>query len=543
MPRLGLIALFGLLPLQLAAQPPATWYGEGKNGAVATGGQEAMEAGLAMLKSGGTAADAAAVSTLVMTVTDPELICFGGEIPILFYNAKTQSVEVLCGQGTAPRLATREYFAKKGGIPSKGIEAASLPGTLDALLTLLDRHGSKTFAEVAAPALKLLDERKVPYFADYATSLRRLIEAEKGSPKDRRRGYRLVADYFYRGPLAREIDAWMKANGGLIRYTDLSTWVTRIEEPASIEYRGYTVYKCGFWCQGPYLLETLKLLEDFDLAKMGHNKPDTVHVMVEAMKLALADRDVWFADPLFADVPAKELLSAKYADLRRPLIDLKKSSAEYRPGDPRNMKPLLDRKDWPKGPGYPDKDTTTCVVVDQWGNAVCATPSGFAGEVAGKTGIRFGVRLQSFNAWEGHPNCVEPGKRPRITLTPGMVLKDGKFILGVSSAGGDQQDQALLQLIVNNLDFGMSPKEAVTAPRFGTLHFMTSFGQAPPKLGNVLVYPNIGDDVIKSLEERGAKLALQKVAWGRPVCVRVNPQTGLIQAAGDPTAKRNAGAY
>jgi gamma-glutamyltranspeptidase/glutathione hydrolase len=554
--RLVLVVLFGgwisLLSLvnetprmSAAEQAPATaWHGEGKNGAVATGGQEAMEAGLAMLKSGGNAADAAAVAILVMTVTDSPLVCFGGEVPILFHNAKTQSVEVLCGQGAAPRLATREYFAKKGGIPGKGVEPAAIPATVDALVKLLDRHGTKTFADVAEAALRLLDERKqVAWHADYAATLRRLIEAERASPKDRRRGLRLVADYFYRGPLAREFDAWMRANGGLIRYTDLATHTTRIEEPASVDYRGYTVYKCGFWNQGPYLLQTLRLLEGFNLKDMGHNKPDTVHVMVEAMKLGLADRDIWYADPLFVDVPAKELLSVKYAELRRPLIDLKKSSQVQQPGDPRQMKPLLERAQWPKGPAYVDKDTTTCVVVDKEGNAVAATPSGFNGALIGKTGVWFSSRLQSFNTWEGHPNCIEPGKRPRITLTPGLVLKDGKVVLAVASAGGDQQDQALLQLIVNSLDFGMSPKEAVTAPRFGTLHLMSSFGQAPPKLGSVLAYPNIGQDVIKGLEARGAKVTLQKAAWGRPVVVRVHPETRWIEAAGDPTAKRNAGAY
>jgi gamma-glutamyltranspeptidase/glutathione hydrolase len=335
----------------------------------------------------------------------------------------------------------------------------------------------------------------------------------------------------------------MKVNGGLIRYTDLATHVTRKEEPVSVEYRGYTVYKCGFWTQGPYLLETLRLLEGFDLKRMGHNQPDTVHVMVEALKLGLADRDVWFADPLYVNVPGKALLSREYADLRRSLIDLKRSSQEQQPGDPRHMKALLPRPEWPRGPGYADKDTTTCVVIDKNGNAVAATPSGFNGGLVGRTGIWVGCRLQSFNAWEGHANCIEPGKRPRITLTPGLVLKDGKLVLALSCAGGDQQDQALLQLLVNCLDFGMGPKEAVTAPRFGTLHMMSSFGQAAPQLGNVLVYPNIGDAVMRGLEERGARVALQKVAWGRPVVVRVDPQTGVIEAAGDPTAKRNAGAY
>src|SRR5205823_6253978 len=220
--------------------------------------------------------------------------------------------EVLCGQGVAPWLATQEYFAKKGGIPSSGLEPAAVPAMLDAVLTLLSRHGTKTFAEVVEPTLKILDAakeggKKKAFQKDLAVTIRRLIDAEKDSPKDRQRGLRLVADYFYRGPLAREIDAWMKANGGLIRYTDLATHTTRIEEPLSIDYRGYQVYKCNFWTQGPYFLQMLRMLEGYDLKSMGYNRPDTVHLMLETIKLCLADRDVWYADPLFADVPRAQL--------------------------------------------------------------------------------------------------------------------------------------------------------------------------------------------------------------------------------------------
>jgi gamma-glutamyltranspeptidase/glutathione hydrolase len=161
----------------------------------------------------------------------------------------------------------------------------------------------------------------------------------------------------------------------------------------------------------------------------------------------------------------------------------------------------------------------------------------------GKTGIWLSSRLQSFNCWEGHPNCIEPGKRPRITLTPGLVLKNGKVVLALSSAGGDQQDQALLQLLVNCLDFGMTPKQAVTAPRFGTMHHLTSFRQGPPQLGNVVAYPQLGEALIKDLQSRGAKVTLQKVAWGRPVVVHIDQATGVMEAAGDPMGKRNAGAY
>src|SRR5207244_669724 len=234
------------------------------------------EAGLTVLKAGGNAVDGAAATILALSVTDSRAFCFGGEVPILVYDAKRGGVEVLCGLGTAPRLATQKHFDKPGGIPGRGVEPAAVPGAFDAVLTALDRYGTKTFAEVVAPALKLLDGGQQEWHADLAKTLRRLVEAEGESDGDRRRGLRLVADYFYRGPIAREIDAWSKANGGLIRYPDLATHVTRIEEPATVEYRGHTVCKCGVWNQGPYLLQTLRLLEGFHLRAVGHNPPGTI---------------------------------------------------------------------------------------------------------------------------------------------------------------------------------------------------------------------------------------------------------------------------
>ena len=351
---------------------------------------------------------------------------------------------------------------------------------------------------------------------------------------------RLVADYFYRGPLAREIDNWSRANGGLLRYSDLATHVTRVEEPVSVAYRGHTVYKCGPWTQGPYLLQTLRLLEGFDLKGMGHNKPDTIHVTTEAMKLALADRDVYYADPLFEQVPLEALLSKKYADLRRPLIDRKKASLEQRPGDPRRGKALLDRAEARKGLGGPANDTTTCLVADDQGNVVAATPSGWSGVLAGKTGVWLGTRLQSFNVWPGHLNCIEPGKRPRITLSPTLVLKDDKPVLAVSVAGGDGQDQATLQVLLNAIDFGMNPAEAVTAARFGTNHHLGSFRQTPPQLGSLLVYREIGEETIKDLERRGHKVKVRKPPLWAPTALAIDPKTGVIHAAGDPRARRHA---
>jgi gamma-glutamyltranspeptidase / glutathione hydrolase len=545
---LPLLAAVVLFPAPAPAQPErpqrqGTWNATGSHGAVAAGGPEAVEAGLATLKSGGNAIDAAVATILALSVTDSRAFCFGGEVPILVYDAKRGVVEVLCGLGTAPRLATREHFAKKGGIPGRGIEAAAVPGAFDACLTALGRYGTKTFAEVVAPTLRLLDRGRQPWHADLARTLRRLVEAEKGSPRDRLRGLRLVADYFYRGPVAREIDPWSKANGGLIRYSDLATHVTRVEEPATADYRGYTVCKCGVWTQGPYLLQTLRLLEGFDLKGMGHNRPETVHVTLEAMKLALADRDVYYADPLFVPVPAEELLSKKYAELRRPLIDKEHASLEQRPGDPRAGKALLERAEARRGLGGPANDTTTCVVADAQGNVVAATPSGFSGVVAGKTGVWLGSRLQSFNAWEGHPNCIEPGKRPRITLTPTLVLKDGKPVLAVSVAGGDGQDQTTLQLLIDSIDFGLPPDKAATAPRFGTNHHLGSFRQKAPELGSLLINPEVGEDTIKDLRARGHRVTVRSAALWAPCLLSIDPKTGQIHAAGDPRARRHAAAY
>jgi gamma-glutamyltranspeptidase/glutathione hydrolase len=445
--------------------------------------------------------------------------------------------------GAAPKLATLDYFEKRGGVPKKGLEPAAVPAALDACCVALARRGTKTLEEVAAPALRLLDKGQKPWEPDLARTVRRLIDAEKAAEGDRAKKIRAVSDYFYRGPIAQELDAWMRENGGLIRAEDLAAHVTRVEKPVSVDYRGHAIVKCGPWTQGPYLLETLRLLEGFDVRSMGHNSADAIHVTLEAMKLGLADRDVFYADPEFADVPIERLLSEEYADLRRPLIDLKKASLVQRPGDPRGMKPLLGEIEIRKGLGGHPNDTTTCVVADKWGNVVAATPSGWSGVVAGKTGIWLGTRLQSFNTWKGHPNCIQPGKRPRITLTPTLILKDGKPVAAISVAGGDGQDQVTLQLVLDRLDFGMSAADAVTAPRFQTAHFVSSFGQAPPKLGSLSLQAEIDEKVYIELASRGHNVSRAKAPVWNPVMITIDPRTLLLEAAGDPKAGRHAAAY
>lgn len=526
----------------LSANAPQ-WEAAGKQGAVVAGGQEAVEAGLEVLRSGGNAADATATTLLAQSVTDANQFCFGGEVPIMVYDAERKVVEILVGQGAAPRLATADHFRKAGGIPASGIETATVPATLDACLTLLERHGTRTFAQSVAPALAILDRGEFGWHTDLAKTLRRLIEAEQQAKGDRRRGLRLVADYFYRGPIAWEIDAWARSAGSFLRYSDLATHVTRIDEPVTGTYRGHTVYKGGPWTQGPCLLQALALLDSYDLKSLGHNKADTIHYAVESLKLALADRDLYLGDPLFSNIPVRELLSPSYTEVRRALIDSRRASLVLRPGDPRGGKALVDPMAIAAGPGGAVNDTSTCVVADGQGNVIAATPSGWSGVVAGKTGVWLGSRLQSFNLIEGSPNCLEPGKRPRITLTPTLVFKDNQPRLAISVAGGDGQDQVTLQLLMNAIDFGLDPAAAVTAPRFETKHFISSFRQVPPELGVIRIHEDVGPAVLDELKARGHKLNVVRSAIWVPTMIAIDAPSGLLRAAGDPKVGRHAGAY
>ena len=313
----------------------------------------------------------------------------------------------------------------------------------------------------------------------------------------------------------------------------------------TVEYKGYTVCKCPTWTQGPYLCQTLKLLEGFDLKKMGRTSADYFHVLTEALKLALADRDEYYGDPLFADVPMEEVLSDVYNQIRQPLIDMSKASAEVRPGDPINMKAVKGPGEYRPGPG----GTTTCVVADKWGNMVSATPSGNSPyTVCEELGIAHGNRLRSLNTTPGHPNRIEPGKRPRITLTPTLVLKDGKAVAAISVAGGDFQDQTALVILLNMIEFGMLPKDALQPPRLYTSHHQGSFDPNPDRakamggLARLLIDKEAGEDVIEELEKRGHRVRLSSEPVGYPVMLYVDPQSGMMYAAGDPETGAGAGA-
>lgn len=513
------------------------WSATSTGGMVVAGGAEAVDAGIETLASGGNAADAAAAVILALSVTDANQFCFGGEVPILAYSADRRLVETIAGQGAAPRLATREHFASLGGIPKTGLAPAAVPATLDACLTLLDRHGSKSFAEAATPALRILDRHEHAWHAALATTLRRIIAAES-TAADVRQGLRRAADCFYRGEIARELDAWSRANGGLLRYADLAAHVTRVEEPASAEYRGRRIYKCGFWTQGPCLLESLSLLEGFGLETLPPGGAEAIHLSAEALKLGLADRDAWYGDPLFCELPLAHLLTSDYAAARRTLIDPAAASLSLRPGALAAHSPAEQPP--PAGGDDAPQDTTTCLVADRHGNVIAATPSGWSGTLCPPLGIWLGTRLQSFNLQPGHPNCIEPGKRPRITLTPTIVLEHDLPAMAVSVAGGDHQDQVTLQMLVNLIDFQMTAEQAVAAPRFVTDHHIGSFGQTPARLGSLTLGGEVSDAVVMELKRRGHDVKQDKGRPAVPTVLVFDRAKGIVHGAGDPAHGRHA---
>jgi len=520
------------------------WNSSGKGGAVAAGGKDAVAAGISMLEKGGNAADAAAATLLALSITDYGSYAIGAEIPLIIYDAHKKEVKVLCGLGGAPlnKKAIEWYY--KNGIPSDGsLKAAPVPGALSLCITTVKLYGTMSFEQVVAPSLALLDSGNKDWYPNLAVTFRKLIETEKKTRGTRKKKLQAARNRFYKGDIADDLVDFYKKNGGFLRKRDLAAHVTRVEDPITIEYRGYTVCKCDTWTQGPYLCQTLRLLEGFALNKMEHLSVDYIHVLTEALKLGFADRDEYYGDPLFADVPIEALLSDEYTELRRPLIDMSRASTEIRPGDPVNMKAIKGSGTYRPGPG----GTTTCVVADRWGNFVAATPSGnrpYA--VCNELGVAHGNRLRSLNTTAGHPNRIEPGKRPRITLTPTIVLKDGKAVIAISVAGGDLQDQTTLNCLLNHLEFGMMPKDAVTAPRFNTGHQQDSFNPNPDRkktlgtLASLTLNENIDENIRKELAKRGHKIKTTSGPIAHPVMIYLDQDTGILHAAGDPKARRHA---
>jgi gamma-glutamyltranspeptidase/glutathione hydrolase len=476
-------------------------------------------------------------------------------------------------------------------IPSTGPLPATVPAVLDACVTALDQFGTMSLADVMQPAIELadgfpIDELRVDYIrrlapvfskwpdakrtflpngvapkpgdvfvqADLARTLRAIVKAEKDA-KSRGRHAALMAarDYFYKGEVARRIGDYMLRNGGLLAADDLARFHARVGEPVKGTFHGYEVYKAGFWTQGPAFIETLNVLEGYDLKAMGHDSSIYIHTLAEALKLGFADRDRYFGDPDFVKIPMAQLLSKDYAAVRRSLIREDRASLDYQPGDPVAMKPLLADAQKPvEGESHVSPleraNDTTCVnVIDKDGNMFSATPSGawLPAVVAGDTGVLMGQRLQSAMLDANSPNVVAPFKRPRITLTPTLILKNGEPYMVLSTPGGDNQDQALLQVFLNIVEFGMNPQEAVEAPRFDTQHLVSSFDDHAFLPGSLNVESRVSDAIIKQLEARGHKVKVQS-AYGTlssPTVIIYDARTGVISGGADPRRGRYAVAW
>jgi gamma-glutamyltranspeptidase/glutathione hydrolase len=577
---------------------PVTLRGEfrGSRAAIASGRTFVSDAGARLIMAGGNAIDAGVASVFAAAVVEISHFGLGGEAPIIIYSARDRTVVVINGQGPAPKAATPQSFAGRDSIPGNGPLGATIPAVVDAAALALERYGTKSLGEVMAPAIELADgfpmyeflrrylesERKAsePYEwsiktyypggrvtpageqfrqPNLAATLRALVAAERKAREGgatREQAIRAGRDAFYIGPIAQRITAAVRAAGGVMTDEDLSGYRGRVEEPATIAYRGYTIHKAGFWNQGPALLQTLKLLEGFDLRSMGAGSPDAIHTIVEAIKLAYADRDRYYADPDFANVPGQALLSDAYAAMRRPLIDPRKASLETRPGDPGRGAALLDtgrrstgRQDGavmgrsdraPQEPG----DTTAIQVVDADGNLFSATPSSgwlLGGAfVAGDTGVPMSNRMQAFRLDPSSPNVLAGGKRPRTTLTPSVVLKEGRPFLAIGTPGGDSQDQQILLVLLNIIDFGMDVQAAIEAPRVNSLHPQSSFDDHRAQPGVLEAELSLTPSILDNLRARG-HIVRPRPPFGIStgvVAAGIDPATGKLRAGADPRRER-----
>jgi gamma-glutamyltranspeptidase/glutathione hydrolase len=560
----------------------------GHRGAVAAEHYLASMAGIDVLKQGGTAIDAAIAATLVEGVVNAHMHTIGGELPILACSPDRPEVVCINGNMVAPEAATPEAFLERGfdKIPPSGILAAGVPGAMGALLEASRRYGKLRFADVCAPALDLARNG----FAAHAGLLRQhgfgvtdlrqsflkewhgsaalylladgslpeegstirnpaianmfeyLSREEAKSKTSREDGIQAAFDAFYKGDVAREIVSFSDKYGGLLRRSDFDRFKVRVEQPLSINFEGVDIYKCGPWNQGPALLQTLSILKSFPLRDLGHNTAHYVHVVVEAMKLAFADREQFYGDPQFVDVPMKVLLSDGYGKLRSALV-ADRADQEVRPGDPKGGKALLPTVErlggnlW--GPGTVHVDA-----MDHNGYTAAFTPSGAylkCGEVVPALGFPLGARLSNCRLTPAHhPNVVAPFKQPRTTISPSMATKDGKPWLAFGSMGGDQQDQWQIQFILNRVIFDMPLQEAIEAPKFSSDHFPALFHPHNFYLNRLRIEEGVGHLTLAGLHERGHDLDVAP-PWteGFLCATERNLRTGVLEAGSDPRGAKS----
>jgi gamma-glutamyltranspeptidase/glutathione hydrolase len=603
------VLFFGLIVAASAQhkeyEQPAAEAARGTHAAVAAGSEYATEAGMRMYYHGGNAVDAGVAAMYAASVSEFSHFGFGGEAPILI-RTKAGKVIAIAGVGPMPKLATAKMFRErrprpgeiltldpgglKGIIPVAGIMPALVPSMVESGLVALRDYGTKSFNEVIQPAIELADglaidemrsqtiarsrrffdlwpdskktfmpDGKVPMTGEIfhqpnlARTLRSMAAAEKkalAAGASRTAAIDAVRDYFYRGEIAHRIDAFMKENDGLLRYEDMAAFKLEPEEPVSTDFQGVKVYKPGFWSQGPAMIETLNILEGFDLRALGYNSADYIHKSVEALKLAYADRDAYYGDPKFnPNMPMDVLLSKSYAAERRKLIG-KTASLDFIPGTingktakhPVEMDIARTKID----DELMESDTTCVDAIDKDGIMFSATPSGawLPSVIAGDTGIPLTERAQQFILVPGSPNELAGGKRPRVTLSPTLVTEQGKPLMVLSTPGGDNQEQSLMQVMLNVLDFHMNSQAAVEAPRYETRHLVSSFDNHAWNRGDLILDERTPPSVAAELAARGHKVSFHS-KWNSgaaPVIVRVTPD-GVIEAGADPYGYRSAHAY
>ena len=545
----------------------------------------ATAAAVRILEAGGNAFDAAVAGQAVLALVDPGGNGIGSDAVLLVYDAESKQVLSINAEGTAPKLATIEWYAEhnNGELPrSDGLLSASIPAVVDAWYILLDRWGTMTFAEVLQPAIEVAEEgfpiseglarsiagsekiRKYPttmkvYFPngwapepgeifrnpDAARTLKRIVEAERqNTGQGRRAALKAARDRFYKGDIAREMAAFFEENGGLYRYEDFAEYTAKVETPVWVDYRGYGVYKNPSASQGPAELFALNLLEGFDLQMLGHNSVDYIHTSAEALKLAFADREKYLGDTDFIDIPYQGLLSKEYARERRRLIDPNRASFELRPGTPEEFTTdtaALNRPFHINVDGDADHagDTSYIAVVDQDRNMVSFEPSlhsGFGtGVVVGDLGFIFNCRGDYYSLVTGEANALEPGKRPRSTLQSTLVMKDGEPYAVLGSPGGDDQIKRTMQTLLNMVEFDMNVQQAIEAPRWSTRSFPASPFPHTMYPGDLSVEATVSEDVQNGLKAKGHDLSVRR-AWslGAIGAIVVNTQSGVLDAGVDP---------
>jgi gamma-glutamyltranspeptidase/glutathione hydrolase len=568
----------------------------GTFGMVASTHWLATAAGMAVLESGGNAFDAAVATGFALQVVEPHLNGPGGEVPILFAGGGTGGPVLLSGQGIAPAGATIEAFEHLGLdlVPGTGLLAATVPGAVYAWLTLLRDHGTQPldavlryaieYAETGHPLLPrvaatvasvsehftthwptsaatwLTSDGALPRAGELfrnsflASTYRRLLDAARGPSREAQIDAALSA--WSQGFVAEAIDRFSRypvmddsgrPHPGFLTGQDLAGWTPTYEPPVTLDRDGWTLAKAGPWSQGPALLQALAMLDDVPPAGA-----DRVHASVEAVKLAMADREAWYGD--VDDVPLHELLSTEYAAERRALIG-DRASTQLRPGTPDGRPPRLpalvtgadSRTATPRAPAAPGTgeptvsrsgttrgDTCHVDVVDRWGNLVSATPSGGwlqSSPVIPELGFPLGTRAQMFWLERGLPNSLAPGKRPRTTLTPSLALRGGEPVLAFGTPGGDQQEQWQLCFWLAHVVDGLDLQAAIDAPAWHTTSFPSSFYPRDMTPGEVVVESRLGDDAVADLRARGHDVTVSG-PWtlGRLSAVSRDPETGILRA-------------